>query len=61
MDEPGYEESTLRKKLNMDTIKRTYLVNYDTGEVVLSSPVEVFGNSVRTYDSLRAIVESDKI
>ncbi|MBQ9314697.1 MAG: hypothetical protein IJ220_06900 [Clostridia bacterium] len=56
-----YEESNLRKKLDMDTIKRNYMVNYDTGEVVLSTPIEIFGNSIRTYDSLRALVESDKI
>lgn len=56
-----YLSSNVRKNLKMDTIKRNYIVNYDTGEVMLSSPVSLFGSSVRTYDSIRALVESSKI
>lgn len=59
--EPAYETSTLRKKLNMDSIKRTYRVNYTTGEVELAKPIEVLGSYVRSYESVRALVESDKI
>lgn len=59
--DPRYGTSNLRKKLNLDTIKRNYRVNYDTGEVELSTPVEVLGRYVRSYDSVRALVESDKI
>ena len=61
MGDPRYETSNLRKKLNLDTIKRNYRVNYDTGEVELSTPVEVLGSYVRSYDSVRALAESNKI
>jgi len=61
MGESGYETSNVREKLDMDTIKRNYMVNYETGEVMLSTSVEVFGNQIRTYDALRALVESEKI
>lgn len=61
LDNPKYEQSTLRKKLNMDVIRRDYKVNYDTGEVILNKAVELYGSSIRTYESLKALVESDKI
>lgn len=61
MDNPKYEESTLRNNLNMDVIRRSYDVNYDTGEVILHEAVELYGNKIRTYESLKALVESDKI
>lgn len=61
MEDSGYEKSTLRGKLNVKTIKRNYIVNYETGEVMLEKATEVLGNSVRTYDSVRALVESEKI
>ena len=57
----GYENSKVRKKLDMDVIKRDYLVNYETGEIMLKDYVKVLGSSVRSYDSVRALVESDKI
>lgn len=59
--DPGYESSSVRKKLEMDSIKRNYMVSYESGEVMLSVPAEVLGVSVRTYDSVRALVESEKI
>lgn len=61
MNHAGYEESNTRKNLNLDSIKRDYLVNFETGEVNLAVPTEVLGRSVRTYESIRTLVESDKI
>lgn len=61
MNNPGYASSQVRKKLNMDSIKRDYLVNYETGDVKLKEPMEVLGSTVETYESVRSLVESDKI
>ena len=54
-------EVDLSSKYGVDTIKRTYLVNFEEGDISLASPVEVLGSSVRSYESVRALVESDKI
>lgn len=54
-----YED--LSDKYGMDVIKRTYLVNFEEQDVILEKPVEVLGSSVRSYESVRALVESDKI
>ena len=61
MNTEGYESSNVRNNLNMDTIKRDYLVNYDNGEVMLSKPVNVVGGTARSYKAIRALVESDKL
>ena len=51
----------LAEKYEVDTIRRNYLVNFETGEVTLSKSIEILGTSVRTYESIRALVESNKI
>ena len=51
----------LAEKYEVDTIRRNYLVNFETGEVTLSKSIEILGTSVRTYESVRALVESNKI
>lgn len=61
INDEGYATSTVKEKLELDTIKRNYMVNYETGEVMLSKPVDVLGRSVRTYESVRALMESDQI
>ena len=61
MENPGYETSTVRENLNLEMIKRDYMVSYESGEVMLSVPVEVLGTSVRSYESARALVDSGKI
>ena len=61
MNDPGYKASNVRKKLNLDEIKRNYMVNYETGEVMLSESTEVLNSSVRTYDSIRNLVQSSKM
>lgn len=54
-------EVDLSSKYEVDLIKRSYMVNFDDGDISLLTPVEVFGSSVRSYESVRALVESDKI
>lgn len=61
MENSGYEASSVREKLNMEMIKRDYMVSYESGEVMLSNPVNVLGASVRSYESVRALVDSGKI
>lgn len=61
INQDGYQNSLVRDKLNLDSIKRNYMVNYETGEVMLSEATTILGRNVRTYESIRAIMESDKI
>ena len=51
----------LSAKYELDTIKRTYLVNFEDGDVELAEPIEVLGTMVKSYESVRALVKSDKI
>lgn len=51
----------LAAKYEVDIIRRSYLVNFETGEVTLSKPVEIMGTSLRSYESVRALVESNRI
>lgn len=60
-NEVSGSEVDLSSKYGVDSIKRTYLVNFEEGDISLASPVEVLGSSVRSYESVRALVESDKI
>ena len=57
----GSGENDLSQKYELDSIKRTYMVNFETGDIALLESVEILGTSVRTYESARALVESDKI
>lgn len=54
-------EVDLSSKYEVDLIKRSYMVNFDDGDISLLTPVELLGSSVRSYESVRALVESDKI
>lgn len=49
------------ENLGMETIRRNYLINFETGEIMLETPVKVLDTNVQTYDSVRNLVESDKI
>ncbi len=54
-------DSNKSQNLGVDSLKRNYLVNFETGEVILETPVVVLETEVQTYDSIRRLVESDKI
>ncbi len=60
-DDEGYETSKVRENLGLESIKRRYLINFKDEDVMLASPVEVLGSSVRTYDAVRNLVNSDKL
>ena len=52
----SYYNSAVRKNLGLEAINRTYIVNYETGEVELYRPLSIFNSSVRTYDEVRTVV-----
>ncbi len=54
----GYEDSKVRENLNLKTIRRRYIVNFEDESVMLAYPAEVLGSSVRTYDAVRNLVET---
>lgn len=60
-NELNASETDLSDKYEMEYIRRTYLINFETGEVMLSRAIEILGTEVRTYNSIRNLVESDKI
>ena len=55
------KNGTVKDKLNMESIKRNYLVNYETGDVMLEEAEDMLGSKVRSYDAIRKIAESNKI
>lgn len=57
-DQAGYESSSVRSRLGLDSINRTYIVNFGTGEVELYQPVTLLNTSVRTYEEVRALVSN---
>lgn len=54
-------EKDISEKFDMESLRRSYMVNYTTGEIMLAESVEILDTSVRTYESVRALVESNKI
>lgn len=54
-------DKVIGKKYGVESFRRNYLVNFEEDDVVLETPVKVLGSSLRSYDSVRALVESDKI
>ena len=60
-EELAVGEKDLSNNYGLDTIRRTYLVNFKEEDLILENPVEVLGTSIRTYDSIRTLVESNKI
>lgn len=54
-------ETDLSEKYELESIRRTYMVNFEEGDVSLLTPIDILGSSVRSYESVRALVESDKI
>lgn len=55
------KNSGTSEKLGVEALKRNYLVNFETGEVILETSVVVLETEVQTYESIRHLVESDKI
>lgn len=54
----AYEESqVVSDGLGLEELKLSYIVNFDTTDVVILYPTKVEGHSVRTYDEVRALVD----
>lgn len=53
--------SSKAENLGIDILKRNYLVNFESGEIMLENPATVLDTKVQTYESVRRLVESDKI
>lgn len=53
--------SSKAENLGIDILKRNYLVNFESGEIMLENPATVLDTKVQTYESIRRLVESDKI
>ena len=52
-----YLASEVKDSLGMDAINHTYIVNYETSEVELYSPIVLSGVKVRTYEEVRNLAE----
>lgn len=66
MDEYGmsgdkYKNSDVRKNYGLDSIKHTYLVNFETGKVELLKSLTIANKQVRTYEQIRALVDDGEI
>ena len=58
MNEENYSRSTV-EGLGLSSLKRDYIVNYQTGEVLLEDAIIVNGSTVRTYEDLKEIMWGD--
>lgn len=66
MDEYGmsgdrYKSSNVGKNYGLDSIKHTYLVNFETGKVDLLNSLTIANKQVRTYEQIRALVDDGDI
>lgn len=66
MDEYGmsgdkYNNSDVRKNYGLDSIKHTYLVNFETGKVELLKSLILDNKEIRTYEQIRALVDDGEI
>ena len=62
MDElDEYNASEVRKNYGLDSIKHTYLVNFETGKVDLLESINLADRNVRTFEQIRALVDDGAI
>lgn len=61
MTEDKYNNSDVRKNYGLDSIKHTYLVNFETGRVDLLESINLVDRNVRTYEQIRALVDDGEI
>lgn len=55
-----YSEEIM-KNLSLDELKRTYLVDYETGDVKLQESVTIGDYKIETYDDIEKIIKSGAI
>lgn len=55
-----YSEEII-KNLSLDELKRTYLVNYETGDIKLKESVTIGDYKIETYEDIEKIIKSGAI
>lgn len=60
ISEPNYSEEIIAN-LSLDELKRTYLVDYKTGDIKLQEGVTLGDYKIETYDDIEKIIKSGAI
>lgn len=60
ISEPGYSPEIM-ENIGVDELKRTYLVNFETGEIKLAKPVNIGEYKIETYRDMETVMESGAI
>lgn len=60
ISEPEYSEEII-ENLSLDELKRTYLVDYATGDIELEESVTIGDYKIKTYDDIEKIIQSGAI
>ena len=60
-DMEKYEQSKVREYYGIDTIKHSYIVNFEKGEVELLKTIKLANRNVRTFEQVRALIDDGDI
>lgn len=60
-DMEKYKQSEVRKYYGFDSIKHSYIVNFEKGEVELLKTIKLVNRNVRTFEQVRALVDDGDI
>lgn len=60
-DMEKYKNSEVKKYYGFESIKHTYIVNFETGEVALLKSMKLANRNVRTYEQVRALVDNGEV
>ena len=60
-DMEKYEQSKVREYYGIDSIKHSYIVNFEKGEVELLKTIKLAIRNVRTFEQVRALVDDGDI
>ena len=56
-----YQNSNVRKYYGIESIKHSYIVDFDASKVDLLRPVKIANQNVRTFEQIRALVDEGSI
>lgn len=60
-DMEKYEQSSVKDYYGIDSIKHSYIVNFEKGEISLLKTIKLADRNVRTYEQVRALVDNGEI
>lgn len=60
INEPEYSPEII-ENVNVDELKRTYLVKFETGEIKLKEPTTIGEFKIQTYEDIETVMESGAI